>query len=145
MQGDTGALGYGDLSSSDSKDMNGDTRAPEIRETSNRESQDMKGDTGAPESQETSTRESQDMQGIMGVPGSGDTSTRAGNSLHPAQQTVTDIQQKVTFDGQKQAFVSSSLASHQVTLKLECQTIPISVWQYLISLVSVRNKGPFLL
>ena len=43
---------------------------------------------------ETNTRESQDMQGIMRAPGSGETSTRAGNSLHPAQQTLTQHGQK---------------------------------------------------
>ena len=43
---------------------------------------------------ETNTRESQDMQGIMPAPGSGETSTRAGNSLHPAQQTLTQHGQK---------------------------------------------------
>ena len=43
---------------------------------------------------ETSTSESQDMQGIRRAPGSSETSTRAGNSLHPAQPTVTQHGQK---------------------------------------------------
>ena len=77
----------------------------------------MKGDIHSPESGETSTGESQIMQGITRAPGSSETSTKAGNSLHPAQQTATVTQQQVTVNGQKQAAVSSSLTSHQVTLK----------------------------
>ena len=57
------------------------------------------------------------MQCITRAQGSSETSTRAGNSLHPAQQTVTATQQQVTVNGQKQAPVPSSLTSHQVTLK----------------------------
>ena len=97
--------------------MQGDTQPQGSGEASNRESQDIKGEIQVPESGETSTEESQIMQGITQAPGNRETSTRAGNSLHPAQQTATVTQQQVTVNGQKQAAVSSSLASHQVTLK----------------------------
>ena len=97
--------------------MQGDTQPLGSGETGSRESPDMKGDIHSPESGETSTGESQIMKYITRAPGSSETSTKAGNSLHPAQQTATVTQQHVNVNGQKQATVSSSLTSHQGTLK----------------------------